>query len=99
MTSPGVINDIRNEQEGRAGFYRSMLRRFSLFLFVIAVIVGGSSLYNSFTIHQVRTSQISNTKCSQASNHALAYDLKKVTTPGETPAEFLKQIKIPSAKC
>lgn len=55
-------------------------------------------------INQVRMTQMLNTvlsdtrqDCTTTGLHDLAYDLRLVVKPGETPAEFEKQIKIPAS--
>lgn len=89
---------------------RQLFRRW---LIIASVVLGtgvGYVAWNSHeqgrTIDQVRTAQVANTKlsnhrasCDQHAYSDLAYDLKVIVQPGETPKEFLGQIKIPGTKC
>jgi hypothetical protein len=96
VSSTGAIEDIRSSQEIQRQFYRSLLRRFTVFMIVVALIVGGSSLYNSFTVHQVRTSQITNTSrndCELRALNGLLKDVPLAFVGDMNAADYSKVIK------
>jgi hypothetical protein len=89
---------------------RTLFRRWLILASIIVLAGMGYTGWQSYdsnaTTSQVRNSQMINTKasnhrdaCAQAAYSDLAYDLKVIVSPGETPNEFLSQVKIPGAKC
>ena len=78
---------------------RRVRQLFRRWLIVSFLVIGLGVGYVSWTVHQVRSSQLTNTKCNQMADHDIAFDLKAVVRPGETPKRFLAEIKIPASKC
>jgi hypothetical protein len=89
---------------------RKLFRRW---LIVASLVLGTGVGYVAWTVHggttviyQIRDSQVANAKvsnhrasCDEAAYADLAYDLKLIVKPGETPKQFLGQIKVPGTKC
>lgn len=100
-----VIKALLDNQERVRKLFRRWLIVASLVLglgvgFVAWKVNGGTTV-----IYKIRDTQKTNTQvldrqshCQQVADGDLAYDLKLIVKPGETPPEFRSQIKIPGTK-
>lgn len=101
-----VIRALLDNQTRVRRLFRRWLVVASLVLGTGVGYVAWNSHQQGATIDQVRSAQVANTRvsnhrasCDQTAYRDLAEDLKLIVKPGETPAEFFQQIKIPGSKC